>query len=271
MEESRRRAYLDALGIPVWVPRTRGATAHAAAIPEVVEGRPGVAPYPSGTPLTPSPAGRAEPSDYRQSEGDGRDAGCVSSAVDAIEGLDWEALQARVRACTTCELHRTRTQTVFGVGNPAARLMVIGEAPGADEDRQGEPFVGRAGKLLDAMLHAIGLQRGDVYIANVLKCRPPGNRNPSLDEAARCEGFLRRQIGLVGPRLILSVGGIAARNLLGTDTPVGRLRGAVHEYGEDRVPVLVTYHPAYLLRQPEEKAKAWQDLQQAARLLRDAG
>jgi DNA polymerase len=146
--------------------------------------------------------------------------------------------------------------------------MVIGEAPGADEDRQGEPFVGRAGKLLDAMLHAIGLPRSEVYIANVLKCRPPGNRNPSLEEAACCDGFLRRQIALVGPKLILSVGGIAARHLLGTDTPVGRLRGAVHEYGEDRVPVLVTYHPAYLLRQPEEKAKTWQDLQQAAQLLR---
>ena len=271
MEESRRRAYLEALGIPVWLPRARGGAAHAVAIAEAVEARPGVVPCPGGARLTRSPAAPAEPSDHRQSEGGGRDAGSVSSAADAIEGLAWEALRARVRACTACELHRTRIQTVFGVGDPAARLMVIGEAPGADEDRQGEPFVGRAGKLLDAMLLAIGLQRGDVYVANVLKCRPPGNRNPSLDEAARCEGFLRRQIALVGPRLILSVGGIAARNLLGTDAPVGRLRGAVHEYGEDRVPVVVTYHPAYLLRQPEEKAKAWQDLQQAARLLRGPG
>ena len=184
--------------------------------------------------------------------------------------LDWPALRERVAACTACELHRTRTHTVFGVGSEQARLMVIGEAPGADEDRQGEPFVGRAGQLLNAMLRAIGLERGEIYIANVLKCRPPQNRNPSLEEAAACESFLRRQIELIAPRLILLVGGIAARNLLGTDTPVGRLRGTVHRYGAAGIPVLVTYHPAYLLRQPEEKAKAWQDLQQVARLLRDA-
>jgi DNA polymerase len=159
---------------------------------------------------------------------------------------------------------------VFGVGSEQARLLVIGEAPGADEDRQGEPFVGRAGQLLNAMLRAIGLERGEVYIANVLKCRPPQNRNPSLEEAAACEPFLRRQIELIGPRLILLVGGIAARNLLGTDTPVGRLRGTVQRFGAAGIPVVVTYHPAYLLRQPDEKAKAWQDLQQVARLLREA-
>ncbi len=243
MDEPRRLAYLGALGIPVWVPRARAPDVGPAAMDVGQKAHP--------QPPAEAPVYRAYPSQPTPGSAPGS-----------------EALRERVRSCTACELHRTRTQTVFGVGNPAARLMVIGEAPGADEDRQGEPFVGRAGKLLDAMLHAIGLPRSEVYIANVLKCRPPGNRNPSLEEAACCEGFLRRQIALVGPKLILSVGGIAARNLLGTDTPVGRLRGAVHDYGEDRVPVLVTYHPAYLLRQPEEKAKTWQDLQQAAQLLR---
>jgi len=264
MDEPRRRAYLEALGIPVWVPRARDGDAPAVAIAEAGDAPPdgasGRAPKLRPTP----PEGRAEASNART-------VGGAASTFEAIAGLDWEGLRARVAACTACELHRTRTQTVFGVGNPSARLMVIGEAPGADEDRQGEPFVGRAGRLLDAMLQAIGLPRGEVYIANVLKCRPPGNRNPSLEEAACCEGFLRRQIALIAPTLILSVGGIAARNLLGTDTPVGRLRGVVHAYGEERVPVLVTYHPAYLLRQPEEKAKAWQDLQLAARRLRGAG
>jgi DNA polymerase len=234
MDEQRRRAYLEALGIPLWVPTARGGSGRARVHVEAAQDAPGTA-------------------------------GGV--AQGGSPDLDWDTLRARVAQCTACELHRTRTQTVFGVGNPAARLMVVGEAPGADEDRQGEPFVGRAGKLLDAMLRAIGLPRGEVYIANVLKCRPPGNRNPSLEEATACEGYLRRQVALVAPKLILSVGGIAARNLLGTETPVGKLRGTVHSYGPDRVPVVATYHPAYLLRQPEEKAKTWQDLQLVARLL----
>lgn len=245
MDEPRRRAYLDALGIPLWVPRAPG-RAGAPDAEDLAHGAHPVGSDAAGSALE-TPAG-------------------LGSASDP-SALDWPALRERVAACTACELHRTRTQTVFGVGSQQARLMVIGEAPGADEDRQGEPFVGRAGQLLNAMLRAIGLERGEVYIANVLKCRPPQNRNPSLDEAAACEGFLRRQIELIGPRLILLVGGIAARNLLGTDTPVGRLRGTVHRYGAAGIPVLVTYHPAYLLRQPEEKAKAWQDLQQVARLL----
>jgi DNA polymerase len=156
---------------------------------------------------------------------------------------------------------------VFGVGNREADLLVIGEAPGADEDRQGEPFVGRAGQLLTAMLRAISLAREDVYIANILKCRPPGNRNPAPDEVDRCLSFLHRQIALIKPRLILAVGAVPAHNLLSTEAPVGSLRGKVHSYGEDAVPLLVTYHPAYLLRQPAAKAKAWQDLQKARRLL----
>jgi uracil-DNA glycosylase family 4 len=178
-------------------------------------------------------------------------------------------LAAVAAVCTLCPLAQGRTHVVFGVGDPDADLMLVGEAPGYHEDQQGEPFVGPAGKLLDRLLADIGRKRSQVYIANVLKCRPPGNRNPSLEEAAACEGFLRRQIALIVPKLILSVGGISARNLLGTDTPVGRLRGTAHRVGPDGVPCVVTYHPAYLLRQPAEKAKAWQDLQLVARLLRD--
>jgi DNA polymerase len=182
----------------------------------------------------------------------------------------WQALQAEVRTCTRCELSRGRTQTVFGVGNPRAELLVIGEAPGAEEDRQGEPFVGRAGQLLNSMLRAIGQPRETVYIANILKCRPPGNRDPKPEESASCRPFLRRQLELLRPRLILAVGRIATQNLLETDTPIARLRGQVHRFGEDATPLIATYHPAYLLRSPGEKRKAWVDLkfarQQLARL-----
>jgi DNA polymerase len=163
-------------------------------------------------------------------------------------------------------LHATRTQAVFGVGNPAADWMVIGEAPGAEEDRRGEPFVGRAGKLLDEMLRAIGQSRDSVFIANILKCRPPGNRDPAQEEAAACRAYLDAQIDHVAPRLILVVGRVAAHELLGTDTPVGRLRGRDHEYRG--IPLVVTYHPAYLLRSPSQKAKSWDDLRLAARRFR---
>jgi DNA polymerase len=173
-------------------------------------------------------------------------------------GLDWDALEAAVRDCRLCGLCETRTQTVFGTGERKARLMVIGEAPGAEEDRRGEPFVGRAGQLLNSMLAAAGFERSQVYIANVLKCRPPDNRDPGALEAAQCLPYLRRQIELVGPAAILCVGRIAAQRLLGREEPLARMRGQVHEFGG--VPVVVTYHPAYLLRSPTEKRKAWIDL-----------
>ena len=197
--------------------------------------------------------------------------------------MDWPQLEATVAACRACGLCEGRTQTVFGVGDRAADWMVIGEAPGENEDRQGQPFVGQAGKLLDAMLAAIGLSRqtagttesiaadadppsadsqkdsnSGVYIANVLKCRPPANRNPQPDEIAQCEPYLRRQVALVQPRIILAMGRFAVQSLLQTTEPIGRLRGRVHPY--EGVPVIVTYHPAYLLRALPEKAKAWQDL-----------
>jgi DNA polymerase len=220
-----------------------------------------------------------------------------------VAGLDWPALEARVSECRLCDLHSSRTRTVFGVGNHNADWLVIGEAPGHDEDQQGEPFVGRAGQLLNAMLQAVGLQRGQVYIANILKCRPPNNRDPKPEEVVCCEPYLLRQIELIQPRLILepyllrqieliqprlilAVGRIAAQNLLNTQTPIGKLRGEVHQFRDTGIPLIATYHPvhqfrdtgipliatyhpAYLLRSPLEKRKSWQDLQLALRTLRE--
>ena len=227
-----RDRYLKEIGIPVW--RVRGVAAVAA-------------PAPAGPAL-----GVAEP------------AALMGAAPDADV---WSELQAKVRACTLCGLHRGRTQTVFGVGRRDARLFVIGEAPGADEDRQGEPFVGRAGQLLNAMLRSIGLPRVEVYIANILKCRPPNNRDPEQSESASCTPYLSQQIELVQPRVLLAVGRIAAQSLLQTDAPIGRIRGRVVSYGPRNTPLVVTYHPAYLLRSPLEKAKAWTDLCMVKELL----
>jgi len=182
----------------------------------------------------------------------------------------WESLRTQVSGCTHCELCQSRTQTVFGVGNRAAGLLVIGEAPGAEEDRRGEPFVGRAGQLLNSMLRAVGQSRDSVYIANVLKCRPPGNRDPTPAEVACCLPYLQQQIELLSPRVILVVGRIAAQNLLGTTETVGRLRGRMHRLGARGTPLIVTYHPAYLLRSPGEKRRAWSDLKLARAALREA-
>lgn len=184
----------------------------------------------------------------------------AETVTSSDEAEEWSLLEQEVANCTKCELYKTRTQGVFGVGNRKADWMIIGEAPGAEEDRRGEPFVGRAGRLLDAMLEAIGFPRGEVYIANILKSRPPKNRDPRPEEVAACEPYLKRQIALLKPKIILAVGRVAAQNLLKTDTPLGRLRGQRLEYPEPRVPVVVTYHPAYLLRSPRDKRKAWQDL-----------
>ena len=183
--------------------------------------------------------------------------GSAATGADAAD-MDWSELRAAVAACTRCPLHESRTQTVFGVGNMDADWLIIGEAPGAEEDRRGEPFVGRAGKLLDEMLRAAGQSREQVFIANILKCRPPNNRDPDVEEAKACRGYLERQIALLKPKIILAVGRIAAQTLLATDTPVGKLRGEVHQLGT--IPMIVTYHPAYLLRSPSQKRKSWQDL-----------
>ncbi|WP_432719943.1 uracil-DNA glycosylase [Jeongeupia wiesaeckerbachi] len=176
-----------------------------------------------------------------------------------IAAMDWETLDASIRGCTACALCESRTQAVPGVGDRTARLLIVGEAPGAEEDKRGEPFVGAAGKLLDNMLAAINEKRGDgVYIANVLKCRPPGNRNPQPAEVAECAPYLARQIALIQPAVIFAIGRFAIQTLLQTDAPISALRGKVHRHGE--IPVVVGYHPAYLLRNLPDKAKAWQDL-----------
>jgi DNA polymerase len=190
-------------------------------------------------------------------------------AATTVSSNEWDQLATEVRGCVLCGLSKTRTQTVFGVGNRHAEMLVVGEAPGADEDAQGEPFVGRAGQLLNSMLRAMGTPRETVYIANLLKCRPPGNRDPAPEEVRCCQPYLQRQIQLLAPRVLLAVGRIAAQNLLSTDTPIGKLRGTVHRLGPQRTPLVVTYHPAYLLRSPTEKRKAWGDLRLArAELMR---
>lgn len=186
-----------------------------------------------------------------------------SAGAPGIVGLDWSGLRTAVEECRACGLCETRTRTVFGAGPQDARWLVVGEAPGAEEDASGEPFVGQAGRLLDAMLASVGLDRGrNVFIANVLKCRPPGNRNPSPEELARCLPFLRRQIELLQPDLVLLLGRVAAHALLETDAAVGSLRGRVHALraGAREIPAVVTWHPSYLLRRPEDKALAWSDL-----------
>lgn len=181
--------------------------------------------------------------------------------INPLPSPDWNALQTAVTNCTACDLHKTRTQTVFGVGNRAADLMIIGEAPGFYEDQQGEPFVGRAGQLLTAMIKAIGFERQDVFIANILKCRPPNNRDPQPVEVQSCTPFLDKQIAMVKPRLLLAVGRIAAHYLLKTKSSLESLRNQMHRYGNSQIPLIITYHPAYLLRNPIDKKKAFADLQ----------
>jgi uracil-DNA glycosylase len=192
------------------------------------------------------------------------DARASANRPDGIERMDWPTLREAVSQCQACELCKSRTQPVFGVGHPQAEWMLVGEAPGEQEDKQGEPFVGRAGQLLDRMLAAVALTRAEagpaeqVFIANVLKCRPPANRNPLPQEVAQCEPYLLRQIELVKPKLIVAMGRFAAQSVLKSAEPIGKLRGKVHEVAG--VPVIVTYHPAYLLRSPADKALAWDDL-----------
>jgi DNA polymerase len=223
MLTGRQRQYLDAIGIDLWVSRARPGEAEVVSVPTA----------PIGVPAPPDEAPAAE----------------------------WQRLSDEVRGCRLCPLHATRTQGVLGVGPKRADWLVIGEAPGAEEDRRGEPFVGAAGQLLDAMLRAIGLdRRTNVYIANVLKSRPPNNRDPKPEEVEACLPYLVRQIALLQPKIMLAVGRIAAQNLLATDAPLGRLRGQVHHFGEHHTPLVVTYHPAYLLRTPADKRKAWEDL-----------
>lgn len=180
----------------------------------------------------------------------------------------WDALQTEVTSCTKCPLCKTRTQTVFGTGNKNADWLLIGEAPGQHEDEQGKPFVGNAGLLLTEMIRAMGLSREEVFITNIIKCRPPNNRDPHVDEVASCNGYLQRQISMIKPKIILAIGRIAAQTLLNTDAPLARLRGKAHRL--NNIPVVVVYHPAYLLRSLSEKRKAWQDLQLAMQTVKES-
>jgi uracil-DNA glycosylase len=240
-----RKEYLAALGLETWTLRGPAAASEPVA-----------APFGESAPLVAAASRDAA----RRSEVAPGDATAPREVAPREAAYDWPQLRERVAACTRCGLSATRTQTVFGVGNLRAEWLVVGEAPGAEEDRQGEPFVGRAGQLLNAMLRAIGLAREQVYIANVLKCRPPQNRDPVAAETMECLPFLDRQIALLRPKIMLVVGRIAAQNLLRTDAKLGALRQQVHSFGASGVPLVVTYHPAYLLRSPAEKRKAWEDL-----------
>jgi uracil-DNA glycosylase family 4 len=280
MDSARRRQYLKALGIETYVrrglaelvedapvevlepvaaavraPRADAPRAAAVSIAETAP-REFTRPKPAVPPPPPQPISSP----------------VIASTVAVEVPKDWAGLREMVRDCPRCKLCATRTQTVFGVGVENAPLMVIGEGPGADEDRQGEPFVGRAGQLLDQMLKAIGRSRADnTYIANVVKCRPPGNRDPEADEVEACRPYLDRQIELIKPKLIVGLGRIAAQRLLQTSEPLSKLRGPLHEYGPTKTPVFITYHPAYLLRSPREKAKSWQDLKRIHQLLNAGG
>ena len=229
----RQRACLDAIGISRWVRRELPVADEAPA------------PAHQTRPEVESPAPEPE------------------AELCPVEQMDWPRLESTIRACTACGLHAGRHHAVVGTGDRQASWLIVGEAPGEQEDLQGEPFVGRAGVLLNNMLVAAGLTRERVYIANVIKCRPPGNRDPQTEEVSACLHYLERQIALIEPDLILIVGRVAAQTLLATDAPVGRMRGRVHYYGSRRIPVVVTYHPAYLLRRPIEKAKSWADLKLA--------
>lgn len=248
--DPRQHAYLKAMGIDIWVRRDISPIVSPASLSKDTP----PLPTESAAEITPEITTSFVPDRH----------------IADVAALDWPGLAQQVANCQLCELHATRTQAVFGVGNQQADWLVIGEAPGADEDRQGEPFVGRAGQLLNAMLKAIGLTREQVYIANILKCRPPNNRDPRPEEAACCGPYLQRQIELIQPKLILALGRIAAQRLLLTNTSLARLRGQVHMLETTQTPVIVTYHPAYLLRSPAEKRKAWQDLQFAQHFVAQA-
>lgn len=247
----RQQAMLREMGIRLWQPPAVPVAAPAAAAEAPPEAR-GAALTVAEPATAPAPRPAIAPP------------AVIARRPSAVDQMDWPALREAVANCRACALCERRKQTVFGVGHEQARWMLIGEAPGEQEDLHGEPFVGKAGQLLDAMLATLSLTRSEapaeqqVFIANVLKCRPPHNRNPEPQEVAQCEPFLKRQVELVKPRLIVAMGRFAVQSLLQTQEPIGRLRGRVHHY--EGVPVVVTYHPAYLLRNPLDKARSWEDL-----------
>ncbi|HEX5311442.1 uracil-DNA glycosylase [Aquabacterium sp.] len=283
----RQRAMLREMGIPpFWPVEAEPVEVPQAAAPssmspaaDVGAGQPVAAPLAASTVSDPvshrTPPTRSMPVAAQPvAVAELLDAAPRPARPSGIESMDWPALRAAVAGCQACGLCESRTQTVFGVGHIEAEWMIVGEAPGEEEDRQGSPFVGRAGQLLDRMLAAIDLTRSEdsatrqVFIANVLKCRPPANRNPLPQEVAQCEPYLLRQMALVRPKVILAMGRFAVQSLLKTSDAIGRLRGRVHEV--QGIPVVVTYHPAYLLRNPADKALVWEDLCLAREVWREA-
>ncbi|TCP05551.1 DNA polymerase [Rubrivivax gelatinosus] len=278
MWSERQAAMLRAMGLRLWQPPA-GEAEVPIAEPAAGPPAPAVeAAAPVSLPVAAPPRPEPRPTAGPAAAAPPRPAVTPPAAVDlgAVSGLDWQPLREAVAGCTACALSQSRTQTVFGVGHPQARWMIVGEAPGEQEDLRGEPFVGPAGQLLDAMLRALALSRAAegepaqrVYIANTLKCRPPRNRNPAPEELQRCEPFLVRQIELVQPRIILAMGRFAVQALLRSSEPIGKLRGRVHRY--QGVPLVVTYHPAYLLRNLPDKARAWDDLCLAAEVAERGG
>lgn len=296
--DARRQAYLDAMDIDVWV--SRNSRLDAETVPVVERGtgvtdlaltrEADVSPSANATSIAQTssvPAPAEMPGDVDAGMPGDDDLPPLDAYLDVpppdddddfgfdlplqagVSQFGWDDLARHVAACTRCDLHKTRTQTVFGIGDRKARLMIVGEAPGRDEDQQGEPFVGRAGQLLNAMLKAIGLVRDQVYIANVLKCRPPNNRDPQAAEVAACSGYLWRQLQLIEPDVLVALGRHAAHSLLETSDSLARLRGQSHGLRDFNLPVVVTYHPAYLLRTPADKRKAWEDLRFVRRLLQN--
>ena len=254
---ARQTAMLDAMGLRLWAPAMHSVTPATA----TAHDRPPAPALREGAATVPPPVQAPVP------------ATALSSRPPALAALDWTALRETVAACRACGLCESRSQTVFGTGHPRAHWLIVGEAPGEQEDLQGEPFVGASGQLLDRMLQALHQTRAAdgpeppsqrVFIANTLKCRPPRNRNPTAAEMAQCEPYLVRQIELLQPRLILAMGRFAVQALLRSDEPIGKLRGRVHHY--QGVPLVVTYHPAYLLRNLPDKARAWEDLCLAAQV-----
>lgn len=264
MTSPRQLKYLHAIGIPVWV--SRELVVEKVVEDAVVEGEPcadsassiiHVLDDQKATPVAePTSTGSLKPARVNKEKN-------ITHSKIECGNMDWQTLQQTVEACQLCSLHRTRTKTVFGSGDKQASWMIVGEAPGAQEDSQGQPFVGEAGQLLTNMLKAIGLNREEVYLANILKCRPPNNRDPEVEESASCNAYIQRQLELIKPDIILLLGRVAGQHLLQSKEPLARLRAKVHRLPGTETPVIATYHPAYLLRKPDNKRKAWEDLKLA--------
>lgn len=286
-----RAAYLQAMGVVLYARRTTPVASQQCLAAEQQQAtanqastRRAVAPPPDESSL-PLPADRQSPMTHASGPADRQGLSMQGQNCAPVTGdktpkkqvtspkasnPQWLSLQEQVGQCVRCpELVKQRSQTVFGVGNPDADWLFIGEAPGVEEDRRGEPFVGRAGQLLNRMLHAMGLQREEVYIANVIKCRPPQNRNPAPSEISNCATYLRTQIDLIAPKIIVALGAVAAHALLLRESALKELRGIRHVYANTQIPLIVTYHPAYLLRAPAQKKNAWEDLQLAMKVLSD--